>query len=101
MRFAIKTNPLVSIVIPSACKPITFRDRPSWFVLECVSSIRRLSSYKNIEIIVLDNNDISEELTAALKPFDILRVPFTEPFNLTRKINLGTSSAKGEQLLLQ
>jgi O-antigen biosynthesis protein len=100
VRFAIKSNPLVSIVIPSACKPITFRDRPSWFVLECVSSIRRVSAYKNIEIIVLDNNDISDELTAALKPFNIVRVPFTEPFNLTRKINLGASNAKGEQLLL-
>jgi GT2 family glycosyltransferase len=100
VRFAIKGEPLVSIVIPSACRPVKFQDRESWFVLECVSSIRRLSTYKNIEIIAVDNNDMSDDLAAALKPLDIVRVPFLQPFNLTRKINLGASRARGEQLLL-
>jgi GT2 family glycosyltransferase len=100
VRFALRSNPLVSIVIPSACRRIVFRDRPSWFVLECVASIRRLSTYKNIEIIVLDNNDMPADLAAALQPLDIRKIPFTEPFNLTRKINLGASHARGEQLLL-
>jgi GT2 family glycosyltransferase len=100
VRYALKSHPLVSIVIPSACRPITFRDRPSWFVLECVASIRKLSTYPNLEIIVLDNNDMSEALAKALDPLQVRRVPFTEPFNLTRKINLGAASARGEQLLL-
>jgi GT2 family glycosyltransferase len=100
VRFAVKGEPLVSMVIPSACRPVKFRDRDSWFVLECVSSIRRMSTYKNVEIIVIDNNDMSEELWAKLQPLDVVRVHFTEAFNLTRKINLGASHAKGEQLLL-
>jgi GT2 family glycosyltransferase len=100
LRFPIVGNPLVSIVIPSACRPITIKNRQTWFLLECISSIRRLTTYSNIEIIALDNNDMPADLAAALKPFDIRIVHFTEEFNLTRKINLGASHARGEQLLL-
>jgi GT2 family glycosyltransferase len=100
VRFALAGNPLVSIVIPSASRPATIRGRQSWFVLECVSSIRRLSTYKNVEIIVLDNNDMPAELAAALEPLEVRRIPFIGEFNLTRKINLGASQARGEQLIL-
>jgi len=100
VRFTLTGNPLVSIVIPSASRPATIRGRQTWFVLECVSSIRRLSTYKNIEIIVLDNNDMPAELAAALEPLEVRRIPFIGEFNLTRKINLGASQARGEQLLL-
>jgi O-antigen biosynthesis protein len=100
VRYTIKGNPLVSIVIPSACKRVQLRGRETWFVLECVSSIRKKSSYTNLEIIVLDNDDISDELLAELKPYNIRMIPFTEPFNLARKMNLGAFSAKGEQLII-
>jgi GT2 family glycosyltransferase len=100
VKFAIKGQPLISIVIPSACRPVKFRDRESWFVLECVSSIRQLSTYKNIEIIIIDNNDMSDELWRKLQPLDVARVHFIEEFNLTRKINFGARHTKGEQLLL-
>jgi GT2 family glycosyltransferase len=100
IRFAIKDNPLVSIVIPSACREIELRGKKTWFVLECVASIRRMSSYKNIEIIVLDNDDMSEPLANALAPYEIRKIAYTEPFNLARKMNLGGFSARGEQLIL-
>jgi len=100
IRYKIVGNPLVSIVIPSAVRAIEFRGRRSWFLLECVSSIRRTSTYKNLEIVVLDNNDMSPELESALEPFDVRRVPFTEPFNLARKMNLGALAARGEHLIL-
>jgi GT2 family glycosyltransferase len=100
VRYEIQGNPLVSIVIPSACKRVQLRGRETWFVLECVSSIRKRSSYTNLEIIVLDNDDISDELLAELRPYDIRLIPFKEPFNLARKMNLGAFSAKGEQLII-
>ncbi len=100
IRYTITGNPLISIVIPSACRTITKNGRQTWFLLECISSIRRLSTYKNFEIIALDNNDMPPDLAAALKPFDVRIVPYTEPFNLTRKINLGVSHARGQHLLL-
>ncbi len=55
-------DPLVSLVIPSACREVEVRGRQTWFVLECVSSIRRLSTYENLEIVVVDNHDMSDEL---------------------------------------
>jgi O-antigen biosynthesis protein len=100
IRFDIKGNPLVSIVIPSACREIELHGRKTWFVLECVASIRRLSTYKNIEIVVLDNNDMSDALSDALAPYDVRKVPYTEPFNLARKMNTGGYAAKGEHLIL-
>jgi GT2 family glycosyltransferase len=100
VRYKLKSKPLVSIVIPTACKKVELRGKQTWFVVECVSSIRKRSSYNNLEIIVLDNQDMSEELEAELKPFDIRKIPFTEPFNLARKMNQGAFAGKGEQLLI-
>jgi GT2 family glycosyltransferase len=100
IRYTIKDNPKVSIVIPSACREVEVRGRKTWFVLECVASIRQMSSYKNLEIIVLDNDDMSEPLAAALEPYDIRKISYTEPFNLARKMNLGGFSATGEHLIL-
>ncbi len=100
IRYAIKGQPLVSIVIPSACKKVQLRGRETWFVLECVASIRSRSTYSNLEIIVLDNHDMPADLTAELKPHKVRLIPFTEPFNLARKMNLGAFSAKGEQLII-
>ncbi len=88
------------MVIPSACRGIEFRGRRTWFVLECVSSIRRLSTYHNVEIIVLDNDDMTADLSRALEPFDVRHIAFTEPFNLARKMNLGGFSASGEHLII-
>jgi len=99
-RFKLLAKPLVSIVIPTACRPMTVGNRSTWFLLECVSSIRRLSSYKNIEIVVSDNNDMPADLAVALAPFDVRCVPFAEKFNLTRKTNFVASHARGEQLIL-
>jgi GT2 family glycosyltransferase len=100
VRYGLRGNPLVSIVIPSACKRMRAQGRETWFVSACVSSIRKRSTYSNLEIIVLDNDDMPEELAVELEPFDIRRIPFTEPFNLARKMNLGAFSARGEQLLI-
>ncbi len=100
VRYEIRGNPKVSIVIPSACREVEVRGRKTWFVLECVASIRHLSTYKNVEIIVLDNDDMSAELAAALAPYHYRKIPFTEPFSLARKINLGCFSATGEHLIL-
>jgi GT2 family glycosyltransferase len=99
VRFEIIGDPKVSIVIPSACKPIEIRGRQTWLVLECVSSIRRLSTYKNIEIIVLDDNEMSDELETKLKAFEVRRIPFMEPFNFSAKMNLGCFAAEGSHLV--
>ena len=104
VRYTIQGNPLVSLVIPTASRPVEVRGRPTWFVLECVGSIRRLSTYKNLEIVVIDNHDMSDELAERLEPLDVRRLHYTDPgtgrFNLARKLNEGAFAARGEHLVL-
>jgi GT2 family glycosyltransferase len=104
VRYTIKGDPLVSLVIPSASRPVEVRGRPTWFVLECVSSIRRLSTYKNLEIVVIDNHDMSDDLAERLEPLNVRRLHYTDPgtgrFNLARKLNEGAFAARGDHLVL-
>jgi len=100
VRYPIDGNPKVSIVIPTASKQTAFHEGPTWFVLHCVESIRRLTTYQNYEIIVIDNADMPVELQSKLDALDVKRVSFTEPFNLATKMNFGASFATGEYLLL-
>jgi glycosyltransferase involved in cell wall biosynthesis len=99
VRYEIQGRPKVSIVIPSACKPIEMQGRQTWLVLECVASIRRLTTYENLEIIVLDDNDMSDELLAALRDLEVRRIPFKPAFNYSAKMNLGCLSAEGDHLV--
>ena len=93
--YEVEGNPLVSIVIPS-------KDNPK--VLEqCISSVYKLTEYKQFEVILVDNGSSAEnkeKLEALQKVY-----PFTyhyEPmeFNFSKMCNLGVSLAKGAYILL-
>jgi GT2 family glycosyltransferase len=99
VRSASGENPLVSIIIPSACGQTTIDGESTWFLLKCVQSIRERSTYQRVEILVVDNNDMPAELERALRPYDVRVVHFTEPFNLSAKMNLGAARAEGEHLV--
>jgi O-antigen biosynthesis protein len=100
VRYKIKGEPKVSIVIPTASRKFEIRGKNTWFLLECVESIRRLTTWRNLEIIAVDNNDMPAELEAALRPLDVRILRYTEPFNLARKMNFGAFAGTGEQLVL-
>jgi glycosyltransferase involved in cell wall biosynthesis len=99
VRLAIHDNPLVSVVIPTASRKFTVDDRATWCVLHCVQSIRQQSTYKNIEIVVVDNNDMPADLAAALEPYHVKRISFTQQFNLSAKMNLGARYGRGEYVV--
>jgi len=99
VRFDIIGQPKVSIVIPSACRRAKVRGEETWFLLKCVESIRAKTTYKNFEIVVVDNNDMSVELEKELQPHNIRKIPYTEAFNLASKMNLGAQRAEGSQLV--
>jgi len=87
--------PLVSIVIPT-------RDRKDLLEL-CINSLDQATSYRNKEIIILDN-DSQEQATKdyfeALSQRPGVRViPAPGPFNYPRLINRGASHARGEILM--
>lgn len=100
VRYTIQGNPKVSIVIPTAGRRSMIRGNDTWYALHCVKSIRKQTTYDNYEILVVDNDDLHPQLAKELDALGVIRVPFTEPFNLSVKINLGAAKADGEYLIL-
>ncbi|MCP3671475.1 MAG: glycosyltransferase [Gammaproteobacteria bacterium] len=97
----LKREPFVSIIIPTAGKTVTIEGREIDLITNVVDQIRNKSTYKNIEIIVIDNDDLTEGQQQILADQDCHRLTHTEPvFNIPKKLNLGASIAKGELMLL-
>lgn len=93
--------PLVSLIIPTAGKIVAVEDRQIDLIQNVITHIRERSTYKNIEIVVVDNGDLSSDQIGFLADVKCKRVTFSEPvFNLAKKINLGAAAANGELLLL-
>lgn len=98
IKYEIKGNPLISIIIP-------FKDKPELLKM-CVESILNRSTYNNFEIIGISNNseekDTFDEMTR-LKNLDS-RVSFYEynvPFNYSDINNYAVNTyAKGEHIIL-
>lgn len=88
-------NPLISILIPSKDNPEVLR--------KCISSICDKSTYKNYEIIVIDNgsNEANKTEIEDMKdkyPFKYLYRPMD--FNYSCMNNMAASEAEGSVLLL-
>lgn len=87
-----KTEPLVSIIIPT---------RNKYELIErCISSIQKKTSYQNYEIIVVDNgSDDADTLAylAANQRLDCLKVlRIDAPFNFSKLNNAAVERANGE-----
>lgn len=92
-------NPLVSIVIPSAGKSIELDDKNIVLLEQCIQSIRQLSSYQNIELIVVDGYDLSDGILENIKGDDLRLVRCDRPFNYSMRMNWGVKEAQGEFIL--
>lgn len=99
-RRQVEGNPLVSIVIPSAGRDSLIRGGEIDLLANCIRSIMEKSTYSNLEIVVVDNNDLRHSTVEALARYPIKFVHYTEPeFNVAAKMNLGAAYASGEYLL--
>lgn len=89
---------LVSIIIPSKNKAELLR--------KCFRSIERLSTYRNFEIILIDNLSDEKDFFKLVnqysgqKKISFKCVQDKESFNFSRLINLGRRNASGDFLLL-
>ncbi|MEI6851862.1 MAG: glycosyltransferase family 2 protein [Bacteroidota bacterium] len=99
IRFALQNDKArVSIIIPSRNKADLLR--------KCLRSIDRKSTYRNFEIIVIDNNSDQKDFFALMKQYsrqsglDFRCIEDKEEFNFSRLINLGRKHATGEYLVL-
>lgn len=91
VRREIAGDPKVSIIIPT-------RDRVS-LLRRCVESIEKKSTYRNYEIVVVDNASADAETLAYLEslPHRVLRYP--GPFNFSAINNAAARAAEGSHLL--
>lgn len=92
-------EPLVSIIIPNK-DGIRVLNR-------CLVSIRRHTTYKNFEIVIVENNSVDsdtfayyKEIAGADERVRVVTVDGLTSFNFSRIINYGVSQARGEYLLL-
>lgn len=88
-----KTNPLVSIIIPSDNKKN---------IEKCVEGLTGEStSYKNIEIIPVTNSMIANELETSFCYIDNLKIcKYDKQYNFSDKCNVGAKIASGEYLVI-
>ena len=98
VRYIVKEKPLVSIIIPN------YENKK---VLErCIDSLINVNNYKNLEILIIENNSTSDEIFDYYKSVSqknsFIRVLDygKHEFNYSAINNYGVSNAKGEYVLL-
>jgi GT2 family glycosyltransferase/SAM-dependent methyltransferase len=101
VKIHLSKTPMVSIIIPTAGNVIDFGGRSVDLLTNCLDSIATRSSYKNLELVIIDNGDLTSSQIAGLRRHNARVVTFRErKFNVAKKLNLGASVAKGDFLLL-
>src|SRR5262249_39915549 len=92
---------LVSIVIPTEGEEVMIDGRRIALVVNCVRAIRENSTYKNLELITVDDGNSAAEAANNLRDMGCKLVSCRDPnSNAAKKLNLGASFASGENLLL-
>jgi GT2 family glycosyltransferase len=97
VRFDVVGQPVVSILIPSLCRPGP--DGGPTMVERCVASIARISKYRRFEVIVADRHTMPAAVERPLTAAGVKRVTYDEPFNWSRVNNLAARRATGDHLL--
>ena len=95
VKYEICGEPLVSIIIPN-------KDQ-SEALKKCLDSIRKKTSYRNYEIIIVENNSEEPETFAFYKKIageKIKIVTWEGEFNYSAINNFGVRHARGDYLLL-
>ncbi|MCP9923344.1 glycosyltransferase [Synechococcus lacustris] len=102
-----KGNPLVSVLIPSGgfSKPI--KGHSSLLLRHCLHALLSRSSYRNLEIVVIDAGELNQELlvelealtTAELGPGRWRHERSQNPYSYSERINQAAAIAKGEWLM--
>jgi len=93
--YYLTSNPLVSIIIPNYEHMIDLQ--------RCLDSIYHLSTYKNFEIIIVENNSKTKDIFAYYKQIRKLHgvhiIKWEGEFNYSAINNYAVRAAKGEVLL--
>lgn len=93
--------PPISVVIPTAGQDARINGRDVDLVCNLVERIRGAAAYRDLEIIAVVNEDLSDIKLRALHERDVRTIVYrSSDVNIARKINLGASIAERDYLLL-
>lgn len=93
VKFRVKKNPLVSIIIP-------FRDEVA-HLKRCIRSIEERTEYKNYELLLVDNQSSEEETHGFLNEVRNKHrvLSYDHPFHFGKINNWAAEQSKGEHVL--
>ena len=94
VKYPVKGEPLISIIIPNKDEKESLE--------ACLKSIWEKTTYKNYEIIVVENNSTSDEIFRYYKEISkkgVRLLRWKKEFNYSAINNFGAAHAKGEFLL--
>lgn len=95
VKYRLQGEPLVSIIIPT-------KDKAN-FLKRCIDSIKTKNTYRNYELIVVDNGSSEQETLSYLLEVDKFCkckvLPYNEPFNYSKINNFAVKHAHGEYIL--
>ena len=96
VKYQVQGEPLVSIIIPNKDESETLK--------RCLDSIKNFTTYKNYEIIIVENNSTDEKTFEYYRSIDgkdgIRVIRWKQGFNYSAINNFGAAAAKGQYLLL-
>ncbi len=96
VKYKIKGSPLVSILIPTLDK--------YEYIERCISSLLEKTTYKNIEIIIIDTGSKEQKVLdyyEDLKQDSRIKIlEWKEKFNYSAVNNFGVKNSKGEYIVL-
>lgn len=91
-----KEEPLVSIIIPNKDHVEDLKT--------CVSSIEQNSTYRNYELVIVENNSVEEDTFAYYRELEkkenVTILFYKGGFNFSKINNFGVEAARGEYILL-
>ncbi len=95
VKYPIQGEPLVSVIIPNKDEKETLQT--------CLESLKKNTSYRNFEIIIIENNSTTEEIFRYYKELSkdpqIHLLRWGKEFNYSAINNFGAAHARGEYLL--
>lgn len=94
-------HPKVSIIVPTAGTSSTIWGLEMPLIVNMLHSVRQLSTYDNIELVIVADTPVDQDLTSQLTDLvgDYTLVEYSKPFNFSEKCNLGAMAATGEMLI--
>ena len=95
VTYPVVGKPLVSVIIPNKDEQKSLK--------KCIDSIKSKTNYSNYEIIIVENNSVTEDIFAYYKELEnddqIRVITWEKEFNYSAINNFGVRHAKGELLL--